>query len=225
MWKWYRRVWFRIIWAVVEVLGNTLCKVEIEGTAKVPARGPFIVASNHLHLFDPPLVLVGIPYHEITVLAAEKWAETWPISWLLKSVGAIFVRRGEVDREALNRCLAVLRSGGVIGLAPEGTRSRSGTMQRGKPGVAYLATKVHVPIVPVGVSGQNQIFSEWKRLRRPHIAVRIGDPIWLEPLRGRNKSEQLQAHSDRVMRHIAALVHEDLRGVYTDSAYEVETTA
>jgi 1-acyl-sn-glycerol-3-phosphate acyltransferase len=214
-----------MIWAMFEVLFNLLCRVRTEGASNVPEKGPFIIACNHLHLFDPPLVLVAVPYHQIIVLAAEKWGETWPINWLLKSVGAIFVRRGEVDREALNKCLDVLSRGGIIGLAPEGTRSRSGTMQRGKPGVAYLAIKADVPIVPVGVSGQNRIFSEWKRLRRPRIVVRMGEPFKLEPVHGRNKGQQLQERSDEVMRRIAALVHEDLRGVYSDSIREAETPA
>ena len=183
------------------------------------------MASNHLHFFDPPLVLAAMPYREVTVLAAEKWAEAWPVNWLLKSIEAIFVYRGEVDREALNKCLAVLEKDGILGLAPEGTRSRSGTMQRAKPGIAYLATKADVPILPLGISGPNQIFAEWKRLRRPRIVVRFGQLFKLQPVHGRHKGEQLQARSDEVMRRIAALVNEDLRGVYTDSVLELESTA
>jgi 1-acyl-sn-glycerol-3-phosphate acyltransferase len=183
------------------------------------------MASNHLHFFDPPLVLAAMPYREVTVLAAEKWAETWPISWFLKSIGAIFVHRGEVDREALNKCLAVFEEDGILGLAPEGTRSRSGTMQRAKPGIAYLATKADVPILPLGISGQNQIYAEWKRLRRPRIVVRYGQLLKLQPVHGRHKVEQLQARTDEVMQRIAALVNEDLRGVYADSVREVESTA
>jgi 1-acyl-sn-glycerol-3-phosphate acyltransferase len=159
------------------------------------------------------------------VLVADKWGETWPVSWLLMSIGAIFVRRGEVDREALNKCLAVMEQDGILGLAPEGTRSRTGTLQRGKPGVAYLATKANVPILPIGISGQNQIFAEWKRLRRPRIVVRIGQPFELQPVHGRHKGEQLLARSDEVMRRIAALVDEDLRGVYTDSVREAGSMA
>ena len=220
---WYQRVWYRFVWAAIKVIANALCRVETDGCSNVPEKGPFIMASNHLHLFDPPLILIAAPYHQITALAADKWSKVWPISWLLKSIGAIFVRRGEVDREALNKCLAVLDAGGIIGLAPEGTRSRTGTMQRGKPGIAYLATKADVPILPVGVSGQDKIFSDWKRLRRPHVIVRIGEPFKLEPVSGRNKGEQLQAGSDEVMRRIACLVHEDLRGVYSDCVRKLET--
>lgn len=222
---WYQKAWYRIVWAIAQVLFSALCRVEADGQSNVPEKGPFIMASNHLHFFDPPLVLAGVPFREITALAAEKWAEVWPINWLLGSMGAIFVRRGEVDRVALNKCLAVLKQGGIIGLAPEGTRSRTGTMQRGKPGIAYLATKADVPILPIGVSGQHTISAEWKRLRRPHIMVRIGQPFKLQPVLGRHKGAQLQARSDEVMQRIAALVHEELRGVYSDSVYELESTA
>jgi 1-acyl-sn-glycerol-3-phosphate acyltransferase len=130
-----------------------------------------------------------------------------------------------VDRGALNKCLAVVEQDGILGLAPEGTRSRTGTLQRGKPGVAYLATKADVPILPIGISGQNQIFAEWKRLRRPRIEVRIGQPFKLQPVHGRQKGEQLLARSDEVMQRIAVLVNEDLRGVYTDSVREAGSTA
>lgn len=222
---WYRRIWYRSVWGFAKVAFSVLCRVETHGQANVPEKGPLIIASNHLHFFDPPLVVVGLPFREITVLAAEKWQETWPINWLLKSMGAIFVRRGEVDREALSQCVAVLNRGGIIGLAPEGTRSPTGTMQRGKPGIAYLAVKTNVPVLPLGVSGQTEILRAWKRLRRPHVVVRIGQPFTLQPVNGRRKGEQLQARSDEVMQRIAALVRQELRGVYTDSVREVESQA
>jgi 1-acyl-sn-glycerol-3-phosphate acyltransferase len=220
-----RIYWYRFVWIVAGALFRAVCRVETEGQSNVPQKGPLILASNHLHFFDPPLVLAALPYRQITVLVAEKWGETWPFNWLLMSIGTIFVRRGEVDRKALTKCLAVIEQDGMLGLAPEGTRSPTGTLQRGKPGVAYLATKAKVPILPIGISGQNQIFAEWRRLRRPRIVVRIGQPFELQPVHGRHKGEQLLARSDEVMAHIAALVNEDLRGVYSDSIREAESIA
>lgn len=219
------RIWYRTVWFLIKTLSNLLCRIESHGGSNVPEKGPFIIATNHLHFFDPPLVLASLPYCDVTPLAAEKWARIWPINWLLKSLRAIFVRRGEVDREALNKCLAVLRRDGILGLAPEGTRSRTGVMQRGKPGIAYIATKANVPIVPVGISGQETIITTWKRLRRPHVVVRIGEPFRLQPTHGRQRGEQLKVSTDEVMHRIAALVREDLRGVYADSAREAESMA
>jgi 1-acyl-sn-glycerol-3-phosphate acyltransferase len=98
-------------------------------------------------------------------------------------------------------------------------------LQRGKPGVAYLAIKAKVPILPIGVSGQTQIIAGWKRLRRPRVVVRIGQPFKLQPVHGRRKGEQLLERSDEVMRRIAVLIDEDLRGVYADSVREAGSTA
>jgi 1-acyl-sn-glycerol-3-phosphate acyltransferase len=220
-----QKTWYRIIWHGFGALVRVLCRLEVEGASNVPPQGPFIFATNHLNIFDPTMVLASLPYCEITVLAAEKWEKRWPISWLLISMGTIFVRRGEVDRKALSQCMAVLQAGGILGLAPEGTRSRTGMMQRGKPGIAYMAIKADVPIVPIGVSGQEKIIANWIRLRRPHIQVCIGQPFKLEPVQGRQKGEQLQDQADEVMRRIAVLVREDLRGVYADSARELESAA
>jgi 1-acyl-sn-glycerol-3-phosphate acyltransferase len=153
----------------------------------------------------------------MTVLAADKWAKSWLIGWFLSSMGAIFVQRGEVDRVALAKCQAVLQRGGILGVAPEGTRSPTGGLQRGKTGVAYIAVKADVPILPVGVSGQEKIVAEWKHLHRAHIVIRVGKPFKLPPLQGGHKGQQLQALTDEVMYHIAALLREDLRGVYADA--------
>jgi 1-acyl-sn-glycerol-3-phosphate acyltransferase len=216
---------YRILYLIFRFLVSLLCRFETQLPSNLPSRGPLVIATNHLHLADPCLVMLGLRYAYITILAGEKWAESWPVSWLLKTVGGIFVNRGEVDRVALAKCLAVLRDGGILGLAPEGTRSRTGVLQRGKPGVAYIAIKAGVPILPVGISGQEKLLASWKRLRRPHIMMRVGEPFWLDPIEGRQKGQQLQARSDEVMCRIAALVREDLRGVYADAIRRAESTA
>jgi 1-acyl-sn-glycerol-3-phosphate acyltransferase len=214
--KWYHVVMYQLLHALFWLMARLLTRCEFHVPPNLPTKGPLIIAVNHLHYVDPPLVMLALPLRHITVLIGEKWAERWPISWLVKMDGGIYVQRGEADRRAIERCLDVLRHGGVLGLAPEGTRSRTGVMQRGKPGVAYLATKANVPIIPVGISGQENITSEWKRFRRPHIVVRVGEPFMLPPVDRHHRAEQLQALSDEVMCRIAALVREDLRGVYAN---------
>ena len=201
---------------VFRVLINLLCQVEVHGTENVPHDGPVIVAVNHLNFLDPVFVMLGVPYDYITVLVGEKWAEIWPVNLIVSTAGGVFVRRGEVDRYALNRCVDALNAGGVVGLAPEGTRSRTGVLQRGKPGVAYLAFKTNAKIVPIGISGSENIAS-WRRLRRPHVVVNLGIPFYLEPVEGKNKTEQLQARSDEIMCRIAELIREDLRGFYRNA--------
>ena len=195
------------------------------GTENVPRQGPVILAVNHLNFLDPVFVMRGVSYDYITVLVGEKWAEIWPVNWIVLSIGGVFVNRGEVDRNALNRCLAALEAGGVVGMAPEGTRSRTGVLQRGKPGVAYLAIKSNAIIQPIGISGSEAITASWRRLRRPRVLVKLGQPFYLAPVKGKNKTEQLQARSDEIMCHIAELLREDLRGVYHNGACNAEYAA
>lgn len=224
--RWYHVVLYQMLRGLFWVLARLLTRCEFHRPANLPTEGPFIIAVNHLHYVDPVYVMMALPLRHITVLIGEKWAEKWPISWLVRMDGGIYVQRGEADRRAIERCLTVLKRGGVLGLAPEGTRSRTGVMQRGKPGVAYLATKANVPIVPIGISGQEHVHSEWKRFRRPHIVVRVGEPFMLPAVEKHHRAEQLQAFSDEVMCRIAALVREDLRGVYADHpTCQAESTA
>ncbi len=221
--SWYHVLFYQVLYGVFWVLARLLTRCEFHRPANLPDKGPLIVAVNHLHYVDPTLVMLALPLRHITVLIGEKWAESWPVRLLVKMDGGIYVNRGEADRAAIARCLAVLRGGGVLGLAPEGTRSRTGVMQRGKPGVAYIATKANVPILPVGISGQEKVGAEWRRFRRPRIVVRVGEPFLLPQVRGRNRSEQLQTLSDEVMCRIAALVREDLRGAYANDSWQVES--
>jgi 1-acyl-sn-glycerol-3-phosphate acyltransferase len=216
------KVWYRFLYLLVKFLFSVLMRIEVSGTENVPEGGPLILAANHLHFLDPPIIFVAIPFRRITVLAAEKWENAFLIGLLLKSVGAIFVQRGEVDRRALNGALRVLEAGGIVGLAPEGTRSPVGTMQRGKPGVAYLATKTRAQVLPLGISGQQHLGHALKRLHRPHIRARIGPLITLPPLVGKNRAKQLETLTDQIMVELASLVDPELRGVYADQVAEKE---
>jgi len=142
---------------------------------------------------------------------------------IVKGARGIFIRRGEIDRTALRRCLEALRAGDVLGLAPEGTRSRSGVLQRGKPGIAYLAYKTDVPILPVAIWGLETWGKSWRRLRRPHVHVVVGKPFRLPRLEGKPRSKDLQVLADQVMYRIAALLPEKYRGVYAGEVPEADT--
>ena len=141
------------------------------------------------------------------------WA-LFPYALLVTIMNAIWVRRGEADREALRKALEVLHSGGVLGIAPEGTRSReTQALQQGKVGTAYLATRADVPIVPVGISGTEQIRHRVRQLRRTDVRLAVGEPFRL-PASGRVRGRQLEEYTDLIMRRIAELLPEEYRGVY-----------
>jgi 1-acyl-sn-glycerol-3-phosphate acyltransferase len=210
----YNLAWYRLLRSIIGFLVRLLCHLEVTGTEHMPLEGPVLMVTNHLHWLDPPILMVAIPQREITVLAASKFREK-PISgWLFTLVGAIFVRREEFDRQALHQCLAALAEGAALGLSPEGTRSQTGALQRARTGAAYIACKSGALVVPVVCYGQEETEAAWLRLRRPHIRIVMGEPFNLPPLEGPAKAQQLAAHTDTIMRRMAALLPERYRGPY-----------
>ncbi len=206
---------YRLVRAIITLLFRVICRFEVVGRENVPSSGPLIMAMNHIDTLDSPAVMVAIP-RGITVFAARKWARR-PKGWLLRFVGAIFVNRGEVDRQALREALKVLQGGGMLGMAPEGTRSATHELQPARAGVAYLAHLSQAPILPVAVTGVEHVIPSFRRLRRAQVRVSIGQPFRL-PTVERPKSEDLLPQADAAMRRIAALLPREYQGVYAQGA-------
>ncbi|RME13989.1 MAG: 1-acyl-sn-glycerol-3-phosphate acyltransferase [Ardenticatenia bacterium] len=189
----------------------------VHGVEHVPLGGPLLIVVNHISAFEAPLVAATLQIGPIAVLAKAEFAHPLnPLGWLMRTMDVIFVHRGEVDRHAIKAALRVLRAGGILGLAPEGTRSKTGGLQRGREGAAYLALQSGAPILPVGVWGQERIPQDLLHLRRPTYHVRFGPVFTLEYDRARPKRQQLAEATDVIMRRIAVLLPPAYRGVYAD---------
>ncbi|MEA3337625.1 MAG: lysophospholipid acyltransferase family protein [Chloroflexota bacterium] len=204
----------RILREIDRLLFRLLSRLEVRGGEKIPTSGPFLFVSNHLHVLDPPIgfLLLDRP---ITFLVASTWESTFGLGHFLRwTESAIPVDRGGADRKAMGAAVKVLKGGGALAIAPEGTRSKTGGLQQGHPGVAYLASRTGVPIVPVGISGQEKAFATLRRLRRPRIIVEVGEPFVLPGSPNRAKGEQLEAYTDQIMYRIAELLPPQYRGVY-----------
>ncbi len=207
-------VLYRLLWFTINVLMRIVYRYRSSGQENIPKRGPVILVVNHLHLTDPGTVVCAV-WRQIVTLAADKWLDTPLVRWFLRSAGTIFVNRGEVDRNALKLCLDVLRRGLALAIAPEGTRSQSAQLQRGKAGVAYVAHKADAVIVPIAAWGQERL-GDWRRLRRPSCTVRVGKPFRLDYGDGRLSSERLQVLADGVMVQIARMLPVEYQGYYTE---------
>ncbi len=204
----------RVLRVIVNVLLGLISRREYVGLENIPVEPPYILVTNHLSVFDAPLLLTVCP-HTIRAFAAAKHKRNLFYAAVLTVVGSIWVRRGEVDRKALQEALDTLKRGEALGIAPEGTRAR-GTyaLQKGKTGAAYLATRADVPIVPVGLTGTEQIKKNLPRLRRTHLRIVVGEPFRL-PESGRVRGQKLHKYTDLIMHHIAELLPEEYRGVYS----------
>jgi len=185
---------------------------EVLGLENVPRHGPAILASNHLNLADPPLIVALVPRRLIFMAKLELWS-TPVIGWLYGLGGCIPVRRFEADVGALRRAEKVLRQGHVLVMFPEGTRSRYPGLGKGHPGTAVIALRSGVPIVPVGVSGTETVSLPGVFLRRTRVRIAFGQPFTL-PRGQRLTTELAEESTERIMKEIAALLPEAYRGAY-----------
>jgi len=205
---------------VISGLMHLIFRYRIHGREHVPAHGPAIVALNHLHYIDAGAVAPAVG-RQVVTLAAEKWQTGGFEHWFLNLAGAIYVQRGEVDRQALRDCLDVLAEGKLLAICPEGTRSKTGALQQAKPGIAYIAHKANVPIVPLGFWGTEKI-GEWRPFKRPRCETTIGEPFYLPAYEGKPSTEVLEQWTDLVMIRIGLLLPPAYRGVYAERIAAVE---
>lgn len=211
---------YSIIKWVFGCLIRFLFHYHIRGVENVPSTGRLIIIANHLHLFDPGLVMPAVPRKIVTVAKSE-WRNDVLWGLMLRLGGVIFVRRGEADRDALRACSDVLEHEGALGLAPEGTRSKTGAMMLAKSGIAYIATRTNAPILPVAIWGIEQL-RNWRPFHRPDCHVVIGKPFRLPGWHEKMSAEELQQLTNLAMIRLGLLLPPSYRGVYAERIAAVE---
>jgi len=201
---------------LVRWLVKGLTHSEYIGIENIPTEGGVIFATNHLSQLDIPLLFVNPVRRDITALVTTKYQKHWFIKWFCKTAEGIWIDRDIADFGAMRAASHALQEGKALGIAPEGTRSRTAQLLPGKPGMVLLALKTNAPILPVGITGTENAFRLLARLRRPHIRVRFGPQFNLEPLTRDNREQATQRYLDEIMCRIAALLPEEYRGAYRD---------
>jgi 1-acyl-sn-glycerol-3-phosphate acyltransferase len=200
-------------------LFHILGSVKIIGKENIPYGKPYVVAMNHVSIFDPPFVGAFWP-EQLEIIGAADVFDKPGQGLVLKAYGVIPVHRGDYDRALLTKIIRILKSDLPLLIAPEGGRSHMPAMRRAMPGVGYIIEQTGVPVIPTALIGTTEDF--WQRARRgqrPHLQMRIGKPIHLPEItvKGSERHEARQHNADLVMRHLAGLLPEEYRGVYTDS--------
>lgn len=193
-----------------------LSRRTVEGIENVPGQGAYLLAANHLSRIDAPLIYALIGGAQLTGWAAEKYERHWFFGTILRMGGGIFIRRGEVDRDALQSAIDWLKAGKAFGMAPEGTRSKTGALIRAKTGAAYLISQTGVDVVPLAIWGTETAIRELLRLRRPHVWARFGPAFRLDPVTEKDRMAGLRRNTDEIMCRIAVLLPVRYRGVYAD---------
>ena len=211
--RWFLRPLFRGIFRLIS-------RVTIDGWENIPKHGAYLIAANHVSLYDPPLVLAFWPVAAEAAGAVEIWQRTGQ-SLLVSWYGTIPVHRGAYDRQQLETMQAALSSGRPLLILPEGGRSHTPGLRRAAPGAAYLVEKSGVPVLPVGVVGTTDDFlPRALRGKRPAVHMSIGAPFFLPPIKSKGdvRRSERQRNVDMIMSHIAVLLPSEYRGVYADPA-------
>lgn len=193
-----------------------IARVDLQGKEYIPETGGALIVTNHLGRLDAMLGVVLADREDIILMIADKYEKYWFWRFMGNKLDAIWLNREEADFHALREVTRRLKDGGIGGIAPEGTRSKTETLLPGKPGAAYLAAKTGVPVIPVALWGTEDrvVIERAKRLQRLQIHIHIGEPFRLPPLKRGQREEMLKQGTDEMMCRIAVMLPERYRGVY-----------
>lgn len=212
----------KIILFIIRGIMKLLLRFDVSGVDRLPRSGPLIIIINHIAFFDP-VVCSRLP-RLLTPIAKKEAFRNPFFAWVMNRYGVIPIARGEVDLHALKSALRVLKQGGTILLAPEGTRSPTGQLQRAKGGATMLALRSGAAVVPVGVTGTDRLQTHWRRGRRAPVCLSVGEAFRLRTTtRGRVKREEMERITEEVMYRLAAQLPPEYRGIYSDLEAATET--
>ena len=194
-----------------------LTRMEILGTENLPRTGPLLLVGNHFSFIDPVAVVRMAPWPvEFLGGAANPGAPAWsriiPFLW-----GYHKLYRGTGARGALRHAERILKNGGVVNIFPEGGNWAT-VLRPARPGTAFLAVQTGVPVLPVGFYGFTNVFPRLGKGRRARVTVNIGKPIgpFQADGSGRSLRQRLDEIGHEIMRYIAELLPQEMRGYYSD---------
>lgn len=221
----------RLVYAALQRLTHTLGRgwnLTVDGLDHLPDDGPAIVAANHISFLDSPLLMFELP-RRVWFFGKAEYLDSPVSSRLFPALGMIPLERsgGRAALAAMRQGLSVLDGGELLGIYPEGTRSRDGSLYRGHTGLAWMALKAKVPVVPVGIRGTDSVQPPGARLPalRGTCTVTIGPPLPISQYQGRDARTQRRL-TDDVMFEISQLSGQTYVDRYAKgSKPNAETTA
>ena len=208
---------YKTIRSIVRFIMNIIADVEVVGLEKLP-QGNVMLAANHLGRLDTAVLIYALERDDLIMAVAEKYKDHPIFGAIGRSVNAIWLNRFEADFAALREILARMQKGGLMVIAPEGTRSKTEMLQEGKMGVAFLASKSGYPVMPIVLTGTEDrgVIENLKRFRRSKIKAVAGGLFYIEIPKGKGREEAMRNATDEIMCQIAAKLPESYRGFYKD---------
>jgi 1-acyl-sn-glycerol-3-phosphate acyltransferase len=201
---------WRLLRAVVRLAAAIFLDVHTVGLQNVPDKGPLIIASNHLSWTDVPLIPAYLKARLVDMAKEETFQGN--MGWLVRFMGAFPVKRGEADRQSLRTAEEQLKAGRMLGIFPEGTRSKIHKLGQAHAGLGMIALRSGAPVVPVAIYGSEKALKEF----RPRVTITYGEPMLLIPKGKKITREDIDEATEQVMLRIASMLPPEYRGVYAD---------
>lgn len=203
----------RLLRATVAKLLIAVYRIRVLGAVNVPLEGGYILAGNHVSYLDPALLWSVAP-RETHFVAKKELFDNAFLAWVIPRVWAFPINRDSADREAIQRATDLLVFGEPVGMFPEGTRLRPGTTARADElgaahsGVAFIAMRAGVPVVPVGISGTDKALPAGAKVPRfPRVTICFGEPVSAEDFPEGGRKEKTAAMTAEIMSRIATARH------------------
>jgi len=201
---------------LIRIYTRITCRLDAPDLHKFPMQGPLIAIANHTGQIEVPMLFAHLQPRPLTGWAkVESW-DNWFLRWVFGVWGAIPVRRGEADMRALKHALKALEDGKIFGLAPEGTRNKTGKLKRALPGTVLIALHSGAPIIAIAHWGGEVYLKNLKRLKRIDFHIRVGNPFRINVEGVKVNGEIRQQIVDEMMCELAKLLPEEYRGEYSD---------
>ncbi len=201
---------------LLRALLTVLTRWKVTGREHVPGEGGFIVVSNHLNNADPSFVSAGLARRRIRFMAKQELF-SYPLGALVRLYGAFPVRRFNSDARALLRAERFLRDGQVVGMFPEGTRSRTGRLGPPHPGAAVIALRTGATVLPCAIAGSEILKNPLRLALRPRLTVTVGKPIYFEAVR-KPTQEQIADATTTIFEAIRELLPPNYVAPYTETS-------
>ncbi|WP_020611879.1 lysophospholipid acyltransferase family protein [Sediminispirochaeta bajacaliforniensis] len=207
----------RIVDPVLKTILRGLCRIDASQLDMVPSAGPLIIMVNHINFLEVPLMhLYTTPRPALGLVKKETW-DTPFLGFLARIWEAIPIDRSGVDLSALKQASEHLKNGGIIMLAPEGTRSSDGVLQEAHAGVISLAVRNKSPILPVAHFGGEAFWDNWKHLRRTDVTFKVGVPIKVDFHGQTVTGSKRKAALNELMASLAMMMPEHYHGYYAEA--------
>lgn len=196
--------------------------IEVRGDLSKLPKGGYMLASNHLGRLDSLVVYYVINNNDLIHPLTDKYKKYWYGRLAGKIFNVTWLTRGEADLSAIKEFISRLKGGGVMVIAPEGTRSKTASLLKAEPGAIYIANAANVGIIPVALTGTEDadVIARLKKFKRLKITITAGNEMYYPPnikaVKGAERDALLQASVDELFCRIAAMLPERYRGYYKD---------